>query len=100
MTTTPYYWVAGASVLIWTPILYRFLTQWRRRSNPVSLALSASILLIMWWAVAGIWLITGAVDASIVVYTTAGVSILTAFCVHLAFYFSKKRFPDERKESN
>lgn len=98
MSSTYYYGVAGASVLLWSPILFNFLKQWYRRRNPVSLAIAAAVLLIMWWAVAGIWLITGEADTELVVFATAGASILTACCVHLAFYRSKTRFQDQRKE--
>jgi hypothetical protein len=99
MSNSYYYGVvAGISVLLWAPILRNFLAQWRRRSNPVSLALAAAILLIMWWAIAGIWLITGAADVDLVVYSTAGASILTALCAHYAFHRSKLRFPDQRKK--
>lgn len=98
MSSTYYYGVAGASVLLWAPILINFVRQWRRRHNPVSLAIAAMVLLIMWWVVTGIWLITGRIDSDVEVFTTAGASILTACCVHLAFYRSKTRFNDERKE--
>lgn len=93
-----YYVVAGVGVLLWAPILRNFLAQWRRRHNPVSLALAAAILLIMWWGVAGSWLVAGAADLDLVVYSMAGASILTAICAHYAFYRSKLRFPDQRKE--
>lgn len=92
--------VAGVSVALWAPILRNFLAQWRRRNNPVSLALAAVILLIMWWAVAGIWLVTGAAALDLVVYSTAGASILTALCVHYAFHRSRLRFPDQRKKEH
>lgn len=98
MSSTYYYGVAGASVLLWAPILFNFLRQWRRRRNPVSLAIASMVLLIMWWAVTGIWLISGRIDSDTEVFATAGASILTACCVHLAFYRSKTRFHDQRKE--
>lgn len=96
MSSTLYFWVAGVSVLLWAPIFIRFLRQWWSRDNPVSLAICAAILLIMWWAVAGIWLVTGQADTTVVVFSTAGASILTAFCAHFAFYRSRTKFPDQR----
>mgnify|MGYP001558445005 CR=1 FL=1 len=98
MLSTYYCIVAGASVLLWLPILVNFLRQWRSRGNPVSLSISAAILLIMWWAVAGIWLVTGKASTVLIAYSTASVSVLTALCAHYAFYRSKTRFFDQRKK--
>ena len=98
MSPVIYYLVAGAGVLLWMPILINFFRQWRARGNPVSLALAIAILLIMWWVVSGVWLITGAADTALVVYSSAGASILAALGAHYAFHRSKGNFPDQRKK--
>lgn len=91
------YIIASAvSVVLWTPILVQFLRSWRRRHNPVSLAICAAITLIMWTSVGGIWLVTSKIENHIFLLATVGMSTLAAVYAHIAFYWSKKRFVDQR----
>lgn len=97
MTTLTYIAVAVLSVALWSPICVRFFRAWNTRKNPVSLAIFATILLIIWFAVAGIWLVTGDVEKQLVAILSTGLSTLVAGYTHFAFYWSQKKFPEQRR---
>ena len=93
-----YFVVAGIAVLLWLPILLKFYKAWLGRHNPVSLAICALILLLVWSSVAGAWLVTGSLDADVVILVSTGMSALVAAFSHVAFYWSDKRFVGQRKK--
>lgn len=95
---TIYFALAGICTVLWLPILFRFYRAWVSRHNPVSLAICAAILLLIWMAVAGSWIVTGSISACTGMLVSTGISSVVALYAHLAFYWSKKRFTDERKE--
>ena len=91
-----YFVVAGIAVILWLPILLKFYKSWLGRHNPVSLAICALILLLVWSSVAGAWLVTGSLDADVVILVSSGLSAMVAAFSHVAFYWSEKRFSGER----
>jgi hypothetical protein len=91
--------VSAASVILWLPIIFRFYKSWIARRNPVSLAICAAILLIMWTALAGIWIVAGSVNHGMVILVSTGMSAAVAMYAHVAFFWSSRRFPDARKPS-
>lgn len=93
---TAYFVLAGLGVALWLPILARFYKSWTGRRNPISLAICAAILLLIWSSVAGGWLVTGSVNTCLVVVVSAGLSAAVAGYAHLAFYWSTKKFNSER----
>ena len=93
---TTYLPLAVATVGLWLPILFRFYRSWSNRHNPISLAICAAILMLMWLAIAGIWLVSKTVDASLVMYISTWLSSLVAIYSHVAFYWAKKKFPERR----
>lgn len=95
--TLLYIAVAIVSVFLWAPICVRFYRAWDTRKNPVSLAIFAIILLLIWFAVAGIWLVTGDVKKELIAIASTGLSVAVASYTHFAFYWSTKKFPEQRK---
>ena len=92
-----YFGLASLGVILWLPILLRFYKSWLGRHNPISLAICAAIMLLVWSSVAGAWLVTGSLDSNIVVMATTGMSTAVAGYAHLAFHLSSKKFPGQRK---
>lgn len=95
---TLYFVISGVGVLLWLPILLKFYKAWLGRHNPVSLAICAAILLLVWSSVAGAWLVTDSLDADAVILVSTALSALVAAFAHVAFYWSDKRFSDKRKK--
>jgi hypothetical protein len=93
---TIYFVIAGLAVLLWLPILLKFYKAWLGRHNPVSLAICAVIILLVWSTVAGAWLVTGSLDADVVVLVTSGMSATVAAFAHIAFYWSDRKFVGTR----
>jgi hypothetical protein len=89
--------LAGIAVCAWAPILIRFYRNWKRRQNPISLAICSAITLLMWLAVAGIWEVSGDVRAEVVSFVSTGVSIVVAGYANFTFYLAAKKF-DDREE--
>ena len=94
--TTVYLILAIASVLLWLPILCRFYVSWNNRRNPISLAICAMILMLIWVAIAGTWVVSETIDTGMVMFVSTGLSTAFATYAHVAFYWAKKRFPDRR----
>ncbi len=86
------------SVSLWLPILRRFYKSWMGRRNPVSLAICAMIMMAMWAAVAGVWLICASVSAPVVMFTTTGLSSGVAVFAHFSFHWAQRRFPENRSD--
>lgn len=93
-----YFAIAGGAVLLWTPILLRFYRNWVGRHNPISLAICAAIILLMWLAIAGAWAVTGSVRGEVVTFVSTSVSLVVAVYTHLTFYWAKKKFDEDREE--
>lgn len=53
-------------------------------------------MLIMWSAMAGLWVISESLAPLTIILTTTSMSVLVALYVHLAFHWAKKRFPESR----
>ena len=92
-----YYVVAAASVALWLPLLRFFFKKWRERHNPMSLSISGIIGLLIWTSVAGIWYVAGQITEPVIVMSSGIMSVLTAAAAHYALYWSKKKFPAQRK---
>lgn len=90
--------VAGLSILCWIPILLRFYRSWVKRSNPISLGICATIILLIWMSAAGVWLVTETVDAKIVLMVSTSLSLVVGIYCHVAFRLAEKLFDDPRKK--
>lgn len=93
-----YFVLAGVCTILWVPILLRFYRSWLARGNPISLAICAAILLLMWLSVAGSWIATGGVNACTGMIVSTALSAAVALYAHLAFYWSSKNFPSSRNK--
>lgn len=87
---------ATVSVALWLPIFAQFLRSWRNRRNPISLAVCASIMLIMWTSLGGIWVAINRIENNVFLLTTVMLSMVVSLYSHLAFFWSNRRFVDER----
>lgn len=99
---TAYYALTGATAILWAPIVVRFYQNWIKRNNPISLAICAAIILIVWLSVTGVWAITRSVEIEVITFISTGISLLVALYANLAFYMAKKRFANQpaRKEAS
>jgi hypothetical protein len=90
--------IAGLGILFWIPILIRFYRSWAKRSNPISLGICATIILLIWTSAAGVWQVTETVDSEIVLLVSTSLSLIVAIYCHLAFRLAEKLFDDPRKK--
>jgi hypothetical protein len=90
--------IAGLSTLFWIPILLRFYRSWKTRGNPISLGICAAIILLIWTGAAGVWQVTDAVDATVVVLVSTTLSLAVAVYCHFAFRLAERLFDDPRKK--
>ena len=88
--------LAVIAVGAWSPILIRFYRNWQHRHNPVSLAICLVVSLVMWFAIADIWEISGDVSPEVISFASTSVSIIVAIYANIAFYLAAKKF-DQRK---
>jgi hypothetical protein len=93
-----YYAFAGGAVALWVPILLRFYKNWLKRHNPISLAICAAVILLIWLAIAGAWVVSGSVRVEIVTFVSTGISALVALYANFTFYWAKRKFNDKREE--
>jgi len=94
---TAYFVLAVLCTVLWIPVLLHFYRSWVGRHNPISLAICAAVLLAIWTAIAGAWLVTEVMDVCTVIFVSTCMSTAVAVFAHLAFYWSKKRFPETRQ---
>jgi len=92
-----YIGLATLATLVWIPVLIRFFRAWQNRKNPVSLAICAMIATAVWEAVAHVWMADNNISERVLMVAFSLVSILVALNFHLAFYWSRRKFPEERK---
>lgn len=95
-----YFVLAGVGVVLWTPILLRFYRSWLGRHNPISLAICAIILLLLWLTVSGVWLATNSIRGDVVALAGVVMSSLVAGFAHLTFYWSSRKFKTTRKKED
>lgn len=84
--------ISGLGVILWVPILLRFYRSWISRQNPISLAICSFILMLIWFSVAGIWLVSGSIGANEMMFASAALMLIVAIYSHVAFYWSDRRF--------
>lgn len=96
--------VALASVVIsaaWLPIVVKFFVAWRRRHNPVSLAICLVLLFIVFATMGhGVWAVFGHEDYEAVTSTVLAVQVLVCLFFYCSLYMSRKKFPEARKQHN
>lgn len=97
--STVYVALAVITTLVWLPIVIKFYKSWMVRRNPISLAICCVFILSAWQAVAQAWVFFGSLDAAIVMFATTGMSFVTGLSTHLAFYWSDKKFPEQRSST-
>mgnify|MGYP003385400708 CR=1 FL=1 len=86
--------VAVAAALAWLPILWKFLTTWKSRKNPISLAIAASVTVFIYGDAAIILLWKAGLAWTL--WATVVLNALACFHFYLAFFWARKRFPDAR----
>ena len=91
-----YYMLAAVSIFAWLPILIRFHRNWKARNNPISLAICAMILLLMWIATSGIWVFVGQLSSELFTFTVTAGSVVIAAYTNLTFFLANKRFGGNR----
>lgn len=96
---TLYYILSATSSALWVPILVKFYRSWSNRHNPVSLAICALITLIIWMAIAGIWILSGNISHELIVTCSAALSSSVAIVFHIAFYWSEHKFAGSRQQA-
>ena len=95
---TIYFALAAGAVVLWAPILLKFYRNWVGRHNPISLAICAAIILLMWLAIAGGWAVTGSLSGEVVTFASTGISLVVAVYTHFTFYWAKRKFDEDREE--
>lgn len=95
-----FFLIAVLSIIFWVPIMLRFYKAWTNRNNPVSLAICAMIALIVWSTIAQVWALTDDIEPVQIILVVTVMSAVVGLYSHLAFYWSKKRFPDARSQAN
>ena len=88
--------VRVAIALLWLPILFKFIRAWHERRNPISLAICGLILFVMYRNVirtlADVYNYSPLLENTMV----TGTHLLVCLNFYLAFYFTRRRFPDAR----
>lgn len=79
----------------WTPIFLHFTRTWRRRANPISLAIVTLVMFAAYVATVPAWLRAG-LARDVVLWVVLGLD--TAVCLHfyLAFVWAKRKFKSDR----
>jgi hypothetical protein len=88
--------LAGIVVLLWLPVLRRFYASWRRRRNPVSLAICTLIVSMIWQTGGTVWLLLDRVNTPTFVFAVTAVAFAVSLSFHLAFRWARRKFPDAR----
>jgi len=91
--------VIGAVVLAvaWLPLAYKFNSGWKRRKNPVSLAICVTLILLTYSDVIFAFAILGETTWKFFAIATGVFQLVTVANFYLSFYWSEKRFPSERR---
>jgi len=87
--------VAVAAALAWIPVFLRFFRSWRARNNPISLAICALILFVLYLPVYLAYTFTPSWPMA-TVFALDGLSCLTFYGT---FFFASRRFPDTRSRN-
>jgi hypothetical protein len=87
--------LAAVQALAWVPILVKFLTAWKTRSNPVSLAICALVCLAIYLGVLPYWRCTA--DSDTLWFAAIGVNLLVCGYFHLSFVWARERFKNDAR---
>ena len=88
----------AAALTLWLPICFRFLNSWTKRDNPISLAIAAAVMLIVWELVSHLGIFVGHVPAKTASTAYAVLAVLVGFYFNLSFIWAQKKFPSDREE--
>jgi len=80
----------------WVPVLWRFFSTWRKRHNPVSLAICLTILLLIYTSIISIEHLEGDIDAKWLWLGFLAFDVLVCLNFYISFWWSSRRFPDRR----
>lgn len=89
--------LSGVGVILWIPILIRFYRSWIGRQNPISLAICAFVMMMIWFSVAGVWLVFESIGAVEMMLVSSALTLAIAIYSHVAFHLSEKRFGGTRR---
>lgn len=92
-------WAAVLAVA-WLPLAHKFNAGWKRRRNPVSLAICATALLL---AYSNVIFAFAVMDQTTWKFFAVATHIFEAVVVlnfYVSFYWSEKRFPGERRSDS
>jgi len=87
---------AAAVGAAWIPVLIHFWNAWRRRHNPLSLAICSLCGFAAWLSVSCYYFMTG--SRLEVMWATEGVLALICVNFYASLWWSRRKFPDQRKE--
>ena len=80
----------------WVPLMARFLRGWHKRSNPVSLAICATIVALIHNNVVAALVEMGQITGDTVQVLVVCVNVVVVANFYLSFHWSKRLFPDDR----
>lgn len=81
----------------WVPILLRFYESWRDRRNPVSLAICALIIMVVYLGALFALHLLGEITSVYVGWLLLGFDVLVCVNFYLSFAWSRARFKSDRK---
>jgi hypothetical protein len=88
--------VAVLSIVAWVPVISRFFNAWRRRRNPISLAICLVLGLLIYTCIIIIENVEGEVAPLWLWIGFLGFNALVCFNFYVSFWWSSRRFPDRR----
>lgn len=83
----------------WIPLMVRFLRGWRKRRNPVSLAICATISAQVYANVTATLTAAGLAARETVWALTMAVNVFIVINFYLSFRWASQRFPDARRDA-
>lgn len=89
--------IALALLIAWTPIFLHFTRNWKRRSNPESLAIVTLVMFATYVSTVPAWLSMG-IATNMVLWVVLVLDVVVCAHFYLAFALVRKRFPGDRKK--
>lgn len=88
--------VAAVLALLWAPLIGKFYKAWHDRKNPVSLAICWMIIVVMYSHLLYTLVMSFEADHRWVSAIALAFSFVACVNFYVSFYWSKKKFKDQR----
>ena len=87
---------ALVAIAAWVPVLWRFFSAWRKRRNPVSLAICLMITLLLYTSIISIMRLDGTITPEWAWFGFLLFNVTTCANFYAAFWWSGRKFTDTR----